>query len=61
MTDSMQLWREIQAQRYGHSARTVYRFITRLRRSTEAGQTPEAQTSPYTRSQGPSARAVSCA
>jgi transposase len=51
----------MQAQGYGHAARTVGRFITRLRRATEAGQAPEAPTSPYTRSQGPSARAVSCA
>ena len=61
ITDSMQLWREIQAQGYVHSARTVCRFITRLRRAAEAGQAPEAQTSPYTRPQGPSARAVSFA
>jgi transposase len=59
MTDSMQLWREIQAQGYAHSARTVCRFMTRLRRAAEAGQAPETQTSPYTRPQGPSARAVS--
>ena len=59
ITDSMQLWREIQAQGYAHSARTVGRFITRLRRAAEAGQAPETQTSPYTRPQGPSARAVS--
>jgi transposase len=58
-TDSRQLWREIQAQGYTHSARTVGRFITRLRRAAEAGQAPETQTSPYTRPQGPSARAVS--
>jgi transposase len=61
ITDSMQLWREIQAQGYGHSARTVCRFITRRRRAADAGQAPEAQTSPYTRPQGPSARAVSFA
>jgi transposase len=30
---SVQLWREIQAQGYTHSARTVPRFITRLRRA----------------------------
>ncbi len=60
ITDSMQLWREIQAQGYAHSARTVCRFITSLRRAAEARQAPEAQTSPYTRPQGPSARAVSC-
>jgi transposase len=58
-TDSMQLWREIQAQGYAHSARTVSRFLTRLRRASEAGHAPETQTSPYTRPQGPSARAVS--
>jgi transposase len=61
MTDSMRLWRELQAQGYTHSARTVGRFMTRLRRAAEAGQVPEAQASPYTRRQGPSARAVSCA
>jgi len=60
VTDSMRLWREIQAQGYTHSARTVCRFITRLRRATAGGQAPETQASPYTRPQGPSARAVSC-
>jgi transposase len=60
VTDSMRLWREIQAQGDPHSARTVCRFITRLRRATEVGQAPETQASPYTRPQGPSARAVSC-
>jgi hypothetical protein len=35
--DSMQLWREIQAQRYRHSWRTVSRLITELRRASEAG------------------------
>jgi transposase len=59
MTDSRQLWREIQAQGYAHSARTVCRFITRLRRAADAGQPPESQRSPYTCPQGPSARAVS--
>src|SRR5262249_49396078 len=58
-TDSMQLWREIRALGYSQSARTVSRFITRLRRASEAGWAPETQTSPYTRPQGPSARAVS--
>src|SRR6267142_291556 len=48
ISDSRQLWREIQAQGYAHSARTVCRFITRLRRAAEAGQAPEAHTSPYT-------------
>jgi transposase len=52
VTDSRQLWREIQAQGYAHSARTVCRFITRLRRAAEVGQSPEAQTSPYTRPSG---------
>jgi hypothetical protein len=61
VTDSMLLWREIQRQGYTHSARTVCRFITRLRRAAEASQAPEAHTSPYTRPQGPSARAVSFA
>ena len=54
-----QLWREIQALGYTHSARTVCRFMTQLRRASEAGQAPETQGSPYTRPQGPSARAVS--
>ena len=58
-TDSMQLWRELQALGSSHSARTVSRFITRLRRASAAGWAPETQTSPYTRPQGPSARAVS--
>jgi transposase len=57
--DSKQLWREIRALGYTHSARTVYRFITALRRASEAGQAPEAQASSYTHPQGPSARAVS--
>jgi len=61
ISDSRQLWRAIQAQGYAHSARTVCRFITRLRHAAEADQAPEARTSPYTRSQGPSARAVSFA
>jgi transposase len=59
--DSMQLWREIQARGYRHSARTVCRFITRLRRAADAGHPPESQRSPYTRPRGPSARAVSFA
>ena len=58
-TDSMQLWREMQARGYAHSARTVSRFITRLRQASAAGWAPETQASPYTRPQGPSARAVS--
>ncbi len=57
--DGMQLWREIQAQGYRHSARTVTRFITELRRASEAGRPPEVEQSPYARSQGPSARSVS--
>jgi transposase len=57
--DSRQLWREIQTLGYTHSARTVCRFITRLRRATDAGDPPESQRSPYTRALGPSARAVS--
>jgi transposase len=57
--DSRQLWREIQALGYTHSARTVCRFITQLRRAADVGQPPESQRSPYTRPQGPSARAVS--
>ena len=58
-TDSMQLWRETRALGYAHSARTVSRFITRLRQASAAGWAPETQASPYTRPQGPSARAVS--
>lgn len=58
-TDSRQLWRELRALGYAYSARTVSRFLTRLRRASEAGQAPETQVSPYTRPQGPSARAVS--
>jgi transposase len=61
ITDSMRLWRELQALGYTHSARTVCRFITQLRRAADAGLPPESQGSPYTRSQGPSARAVSFA
>jgi transposase len=57
--DSRQLWREIQALGYTHSARTVCRFITRLRRAADVGHPPESQRSPYRRPQGPSARAVS--
>jgi transposase len=57
--NSAQLWQEIQALGYTHSARTVCRFITQLRRASEAGLAPETQGSPYTRPQGPSARAVS--
>jgi transposase len=57
--DSRQLWREIQALGYTHSARTVGRFITRLRRAADAGHPPKSQRSPYTCAQGPSARAVS--
>src|SRR5215510_9043925 len=59
--DSVRLWREIQALGYTHSARTVCRFITQLRRAADAGHPPESQGSPYTRPQGPSARAVSFA
>jgi transposase len=59
--DSMQLWREIQERGDMHSARTVCRVITQLRRASEAGLSPEAQASPYTRLQGPSARAVAFA
>jgi transposase len=59
--NSRQLWREIRALGYTHSARTVCRFITQLRRAADAGLPPESQGSPYTRPQGPSARAVSFA
>jgi transposase len=61
ISHSRQLWREIQALGYTHSARTVRRFITLLRRAVEAGYAPASQGSPYTRPQGPSARAVSFA
>jgi len=57
--DSRQLGREIQTLGYTHSARTVGRFITRLRRAADAGHPPESQRSPYMRPEGPSARAVS--
>jgi transposase len=57
--ESTQLWRELQALGYTHSARTVCRFITRLRRAADVGHTPALEISPYTRLQGPSARAVS--
>jgi transposase len=57
--DSRQLWREIRALGFAHSARTVCRFITRLRRASEGGYAPEVHASPYTCPQGPSARAVS--
>jgi transposase len=57
--DSRQLYREIQTLGSTHSARTVGRFITRLRRAADAGQPPASQRSPYMRPQGPSARAVS--
>jgi hypothetical protein len=60
-TDSVQLWREMQALGYAHSARTVSRLITRLRRASETGQRPESEGSPYIRPQGPSPRAVSFA
>jgi transposase len=57
--NSAELWREIRALGSTHSARTVGRFITSLRRAGEAGRAPEAQASPYTRPSGPSPRAVS--
>ena len=59
--NSRQLWRAMQTLGCTHSARTVCRFITRLRRAAAAGQPRESQRSPYPSSQGPSARAVSCA
>jgi hypothetical protein len=60
-TDRRPLGRAMQALGYTHSARTVCRFITRLRRAADAGLPAESQGSPYTRPQGPSARAVSFA
>jgi Transposase len=50
---------QIRALGFAHSARTVCRFITRLRRASEGGYAPEVQASPYTHPPGPSARAVS--
>src|SRR5919109_727822 len=47
-SDCVQLWREIRAFGSTHSARTVCRFITRLRRAADAGHPPELQGSPYT-------------
>lgn len=60
-TDSMQLWREMRALGSTHSARTVSRFITVLRRASEAGLAPEVQASPYAGRRGPSARRVAFA
>lgn len=57
--DNIQFWREIRALGYAHAGRTVCRFMTQLRRASETGLAPEAQASPYTRPQGPSARAGS--
>jgi AcrR family transcriptional regulator len=58
--DSVQLWREMQALGSTHAARTVCRFLTRLRRAADVGQSPEPEGSPYPRPQGPPARAVAC-
>jgi transposase len=44
--DSRQLWREIRALGFAHSARTVCRFITRRRRASEGGYAPEVHASP---------------
>ena len=57
--ESRQLWRERQTLGDTHAARTVGRLITQLRRASEGGYAPEVHASPYTRPQGPSARAVS--
>jgi Helix-turn-helix domain of resolvase len=43
---SVRLWREVRTLGYTHSAGTVCRFITELRRASEAGQAPETQGSP---------------
>jgi transposase len=59
--DSIQLWHAMQALGDSHAARTVGRVMTQLRRAAEAGQPLEPQGCPYTRPQGPSARAVSFA
>jgi hypothetical protein len=58
-TNGQQLWREIRAQGYQHSARTVRHFLTGLRRASDAGCPPAIALSPYTRPHGPSARVVS--
>lgn len=60
-TDSMRLWRELREQGYTYSARTVSRFMTRLRQAEDAGLAPETPASPSTRPHGPSARAVAFA
>jgi hypothetical protein len=57
----MQLMHKIRALGYIYSVRTVSRFIIQLQRSADAGLPPESRSSLYTRPQGPSARAVSCA
>src|SRR5882724_5815565 len=57
--DGMQLWREMRVLGSPHAARMVSRCIPELRRAAAAGHAPEAQSSPSTRPQGPSARAVS--
>jgi hypothetical protein len=57
----MQLGRKIRALGYIYSARTISRFIIQLRRAADAGLPQESQSSLYTRPQGPSAYAVSCA
>jgi hypothetical protein len=41
--DSSQLWREIRALGYAHSARTLCPFITQPRRAADAGLPPESQ------------------
>lgn len=56
---SAQLWREIRAGGYTHSARTVSRFISHLRGTGLAGGPVGQQASRFTRVQRPSARAVS--
>jgi hypothetical protein len=60
-THCVQLSHEIQTFVYAHSTRTVGRLITQLRRAAEAGHAPEAQGSPDTCPQGPSARTESFA
>jgi transposase len=59
ITDSMPRWQARREQGDTYATRTVSRFITRRRRASAAGWAPETQTSPSTRPQGPSARAVS--
>jgi hypothetical protein len=55
--DSLPRGRAMQERGEMHSTRTVCRVITQRRRASAAGLSLEAQAAPYTRLQGPSARA----